>query len=61
MYPVVIAVYLHSQIQQHSDNSISGSTHECDSAPFDPAYWKDDGQTENYAGPEVFGLYLKCP
>jgi hypothetical protein len=39
----VIAVYLHSQIQQHSDNSISGSTHECDSAPFDPAYWKDDG------------------
>jgi hypothetical protein len=24
MYPVVIAVYLHSQTQQHSENSIGG-------------------------------------
>lgn len=32
MYPVVIAVYLHSQTQQHSYNSTGGAPHECDSA-----------------------------
>jgi hypothetical protein len=55
----VIAVYLHSQTQQHSDNSIGGSPHECDSAPSDPAYWEDDGQAGSYAGPEV-GLWEVC-
>jgi hypothetical protein len=32
-------------MQQHIENSIGGSSQECDWAVFDHASWKDDGQT----------------
>jgi hypothetical protein len=44
----VIAVYLHSQTQQHSNSRIGGSHHECDWALFGHAFWKDDEQTGSY-------------
>jgi hypothetical protein len=31
-------------MQQHIENSIGGSSQECDWAVFDHASWKDDGQ-----------------
>jgi len=34
--------------QQHSDSSIGGSHHECDSALFGHAFWKDDGELGSY-------------
>jgi hypothetical protein len=33
----VIAVYLHSKTEQHSDSSNGGSPHECDRVLFDYA------------------------
>jgi hypothetical protein len=36
-------ICLHSKAQQHSDNGIDGSRHECDWALFDHPSWEHDG------------------
>ena len=49
MHPVVIAVYLHSNPQQHGNSSIGGSPMSVIERFSIMPSWKDDGQTGSAA------------
>src|SRR5579862_2920715 len=53
MHPVVIAVYLRSNMQQHSNSSIGGLRRECNWALVEHACWKGDANRKLRRGEET--------